>query len=370
MSLPEPDFIDRDPKQIELDVLQAWEDLTGIALAPGDPEALFLKTIAYRETLLRIAIQEAAKLNLLRYSRFPMIDYLGDLLVTPRLDAKSAITTLRFELAATHGSDVPIPSGTRRASRDGRVVFATNADAIIATGDLTVDVAATATAAGIAANGYAAGQISVEVDVIPLVTVGANTTATDGGAPRESDERYMTRLLLAPDAFSVAGPEQAYRYRALSVSTLIADVAALSPEPGAVKIVVLASTGLPSTELLAAVTAALQDGQVRPMTDTVTVVAPTEVTWTIAASLKLFSDADLDTTLAAAQAAATAFADARRAALGRDIVPSQIIAALSVPGVYGVTLTDPSALVGVDADEWANCTSVSVTFDSWAEEDG
>jgi len=43
----------------------------------------------------------------------------------------------------------------------------------------------------------------------------------------------------------------------------------------------------------------------------------------------------------------------------RDIVPSQIIAALSVAGVYEVTLNSP-AYTQLTAGQWANCTNITL----------
>jgi phage-related baseplate assembly protein len=99
---------------------------------------------------------------------------------------------------------------------------------------------------------------------------------------------------------------------------------------------------------------------VRPLTDTVNVLAVTEVDYQIAATVTLYSDADPTATIAAASTAVQELALELAAKIQRDIVPSQIIAALSVAGVYGVTLTSP-ALTPLTAGQWANCTMVSLT---------
>jgi phage-related baseplate assembly protein len=366
-SLPEPDFIMRDPAVVEQEVLETWESLTGLALSPLAPERLLLATIAYRESLCRIGIQEAAKLNLARYSRFPMIDFIGEMVGAERLAAAKATTTIRFELAEVYGSPVSVPAGTRRKSRDGRVVFETDDDAVIATGDLYIDVPATATLAGVQANGYIAGQISVEVDEIPLVTAAANTTATDGGTTAELDPRYIERILLAPDAVG-AGSKESYRFGALSASVLVADVAVLNPEAGDALIVVLATTGLPSQELLDTVEAQLSAETFRPLCDTVAVGAPTEVNWSLAVRIKLFRAADLESVMAAAELAADSYRASREGKLGRDLVPSQIARVVGAPGIYSVIVDEP-AQTSIAADEWAHCDSVLVEFDGWVDEE-
>lgn len=42
-----------------------------------------------------------------------------------------------------------------------------------------------------------------------------------------------------------------------------------------------------------------------------------------------------------------------------DVVPSAIISALRVEGVYDVNLTSPAKLI-INETEWANCTAISV----------
>lgn len=86
MSLPEPSFIDRDPIVITAELKASWETTTGKALYPGQVESLLIDLIAYRETLVRIGVQEAAKQNLVAFARAPMLDYLGELVGVYRID--------------------------------------------------------------------------------------------------------------------------------------------------------------------------------------------------------------------------------------------------------------------------------------------
>ena len=93
----------------------------------------------------------------------------------------------------------------------------------------------------------------------------------------------------------------------------------------------------------------------RPLTDTVAVNAAVEVDYAIASTITLYADAEPVSTMAAANTAAASFAIALASRIQRDIVPSQIIEALSVDGVYQVTLTAP-AYVPLEPGQWANCT--------------
>jgi phage-related baseplate assembly protein len=93
------------------------------------------------------------------------------------------------------------------------------------------------------------------------------------------------------------------------------------------------------------------------LTDTVSALAVTEIDYQINATVTLYSDADPTATMEAASIAVRQFAIDLASQMKRDIVPSQIIAALSVPGVYEVTLASPvySQLM---AGQWANCTAI------------
>lgn len=371
-SLPEPDFISRAPETIEQAVIATWQSETGLALDPTQPESQLLRVMAYRETLLRIAIQEAAKQNLLRYAAFPVIDHIGKLLAGSdgaRLGAQAATTTLRFSLASPRGVNTLVPSGTRVATRDGRVFYATTTAVYVVAGQTSADALATATTTGAGGNGYVPGQVTTLVDPVPYIVAVTNVTATDGGSAVESDAHYSERLLLAPGASSTAGAEETYRFWALTASALVADVAVLSPTPGAIRVVVLSETGTPSSEILAAVTAILTPTNRRPMSDTVTVVAATAVGWTCVAALTLYRDADADGCIEAATQAVDAYAQTRRLKLGRNAVLNQLRGALCVPGVYDVAVTAPADTVEVAEDQWLNCTAITITVGGRVAED-
>jgi len=361
MSLPEPDFIERDPAGLTAQMIADYEAYTGRKLQPAQVERLIIDLIAYRESLLRVAIQEAAKQNLLAFARFPMIDYLGELLGVTRLPEAPALTTILFTLAAARPGSVIIPAGTRVRSNDGRVTFATTADLEIVAGKLAAEVTAQAQTPGEIGNGYVQGQIAALLDPVAHVASAVNTSVSYGGRAREIDDRLRDRIREAPEHFSVAGPVGAYRWHAMSAHQSIIDAAVLSPRPGLVRIHILTDQGLPSSELLDLVGAHVSDDKVRPLTDTVQVAPPERVPYQITGTITLFRDADPEVTLAAVQAAAEAYAGERRRGLGRDLVESQCIAALSVSGVYRVELVTP-VWRELGPAEWADCTSIDLTL--------
>jgi phage-related baseplate assembly protein len=178
----------------------------------------------------------------------------------------------------------------------------------------------------------------------------------------ENDERLRMRTQMALEGYSTAGAVGGYTFHTLSASALVKDVDISSPTPGTVQVVVLSTEGdgTPDAPLLTTVTNALNDEEVRPLCDTVSVIAATIVDYTITATLKFFEGPGSAEVLAAAQAAAEAYAVTQHN-LGRDITRSGIFAALHQPGVQNVTLTAPAADIVVDHHEAARCTAITLT---------
>jgi phage-related baseplate assembly protein len=375
-SLPPPVFVKNadglDPNLILADMIAEFEAASGRTLQPAQVERLLINLYAYRESLVRNAIQYAAEQNLLAFASFPMLDYLGQVLSVNRLASQPAVTTLQFTLTGALTVPFTIPAGTLAGTSDGLFGFATSATIIIAAGATIASVAAAATAPGAGANGYLPGQINVQLNPNALIASVSNTSTTTGGSAPETDDHLRTRIQAAPNQFSVAGPIGAYRFFAIGADPSIADAQIVSPAPGSVNVYLLTgpvtqqpspapnSAGVANSALLAKVAAMLNADTIRPLTDTVNVLAVTEVDYQITATVTLYSDADPTATIMAATTAVQELALELAAKIQRDIVPSQIIAALSVVGVYGVTLSSPT-LTPLTAGQWANCTMISLT---------
>lgn len=180
-------------------------------------------------------------------------------------------------------------------------------------------------------------------------------------AEGESDARLRGRIREAPETFSVAGPVLAYKALAFGAAADIVDVAVWQPESGTVRVAILTATGSPDAELLETVAATLSAEKARPIGDLVEVVAPVAIPFTLDATITLRAGVDRPTVIAAVQAAAGSYVAERRAGLGRDLVPSQVDAALHVAGVHRVDLTAPTLRV-LDGNEWADGVVGTLTF--------
>ncbi len=350
-----PTFLETSPAVLLEEIQADFERALGRVLYPAQLERLLLQLVAYRESLQRMAIQDAAEQSLVQYSTGGRLECLGALVGVARLPASKAAATLRLALPVVAAQDTAFAAGWGAIS-PGNQVFRLTASAVIPAGQLSVNALAEAETAGSAANGLAAGGGWTALEGAVTVT---STTTSSGGADVEDDEALRARILDAPARFSAAGSAAAYRYHALSASGDIQDVAVDSPAPGVVGVYVLTSDGLPAQATLDRVTAALTADTVRPICDLVIVSSPTRVSWTLDATLTLYRQTDASQVLATAQAAVDAYAADRRAGLGRDLVGAQIVKALMGEGVYKVTLngwTDRACA----PSEWADAGSTTL----------
>lgn len=356
--LAEPSFIERDASAVTAEMVSQAETMLGRTLYPAQPERVEIDMVAYREMLLRIGIQAAAKQNLLAYAAGAHLEHLAAFYNVLRLPAAAARATLQFALKTARPTAVAIPAGTRVQSKDGKYAFATTSQAVLAAGALSVEITALATTAGIGANGYLPGEIANLVDSLDVDGV-ANTTTSYGGLAAEDDDRLRARAQIATEAFSTCGPAGAYRFWALSAHQGIVDVAVVSPEPGVVAVHPLMADGLPTSEVLAVVAAMLLDDTRRPLTDLVKTLPPVARDYAIHVGIAVEAGYDAAAVVAAAKSALAAYVAGRSVRLGRDIVPAQVISAAAVPGVHDVAVYSPGLLV-LGPAEWAHCTGVTV----------
>ena len=106
--------------------------------------------------------------------------------------------------------------------------------------------------------------------------------------------------------------------------------------------------------------AALNDEDVRPVADRVTVQSAQIVDYRVEATLYLYPGPEAEPIRAASEAKLQAFVNTQ-ARLGRDIRKSALYAALHVEGVQRVELAQPTADVVLDKTQAAFCTGYQIT---------
>nr|WP_249529741.1 baseplate J/gp47 family protein [Paenibacillus brevis] len=329
-------------------------------------------------SLAQIIIQQQALLNhnkkvdLLKYASGSVLDHIGALYDVSRLPEEAAITTLQFNLSIPLTSATIIPAGTRVGPQGsgGTIYFETAQVIEIPAGGVSGTVIAYCSVGGASGNGFLPGQVNTLIDPLPFVQSATNLTASSGGAEAETDNAFRERIRTAPESFSVAGPEGAYRYWAMTASPSIVDVAVTSPEPREVVVVpLLQGGGLPSQDVLDDVAAVLNDRTVRPLTDLVTVQAPETVSYHI--TLTYYVDRARAAEAVNIQDAVSAAVDAYRlwqkSKLGRDINPSELIWRVMSAGALRVEVASP-VFTNVGELQVAQDAAVNVVYGGLADD--
>ncbi len=181
-------------------------------------------------------------------------------------------------------------------------------------------------------------------------------------AVMESDDDFRVRIPQAFEGLSVTGPTGAYEYHARSADGRIADASAISPSPACVTVTVLSreGNGVAAQDLLDKVFTVLNDENVRPVADRLTVNSADIVEYQIDATLYFYPGPEAEPIRAASEARLQSYISTQRR-LGRDIRLSAIYAALHVEGVQRVELVAPLADVVLDRTQAAHCIGYTLT---------
>lgn len=347
--MSEIDFVEVDSEAMLDEMIADFESVFGETLYPGDERRIFLQQLLPVLVGTKNNINESAKLNLLRYATGEYLDAIGERTDTLRLEAEKASTTIRFTLSAAQENNVVIMPGTR-VTPDGKLYFATVTALIIIAGQLYGDVIAESTEGGAVYNGFTAGQIKTLVDPVAFVGSVANTNTSTGGTDIEADDDginvwngYRERIRESFNKVS-AGSESGYIYWAKTANADIVDVSVSSPSAGAVEIVVLLKDGeIPSQVILDDVLEICTDSKRKALTDQVTVVAPTTVTYNITFTYYISSDtlSELTNIQAAITAAVEEYKAWQCAKLGRNLNPDKLRQLVLNAGANKITIIAP-----------------------------
>lgn len=202
---------------------------------------------------------------------------------------------------------------------------------------------------------------------LPRRTITPANESTGAPAIMESDDEFRQRIVLAPEAFSTAGPELAYVALAKGAAGDVLDASAISPAPGEVLVSILSRTGdgTALAALIATVQTATSASTKRPLGDAVTVRSAQIRNFAIRAQLYTFAGPDLSVVLASARTQLDAYLTDNRK-IGRTITLSGISAALTVAGVHRVLLVTPVDDVVCDRTQAGWCSAIAIEHAGFA----
>lgn len=326
-------YVETDSAKLYTALIGALMDSCGEALYPGDERRIFGEALVAAFVSLYSEFNDKMKQRTLRHARGVVLDAIGERLNVYRLQPESASATFRFTASAAISENIVIPAGTRITS-DGSVYFATQEAAVLPAGSLYVDLLGVCMSGGSVYNGFAAGTIATLVDLIPFIASAVNITDSNGGNDGEpyttdGDNKLRERIRLAPSALSTAGPENSYRYFALSADPDVVDISIDCPEdePNTVNIYPLMAGGeLPNEETMAKVLEAVNGSDRRPMTDHVSVLPPTQVSYEVEIKYYCTKDQEAATiqSIEGIGGSIDQYNEWQTAALARNINPDQL----------------------------------------------
>lgn len=179
----------------------------------------------------------------------------------------------------------------------------------------------------------------------------------------ETDNEFRRRILLVFESLSVAGPEGAYLYHTLNADPAILDAAVKSPNPGDVLVTIMSRTGngIAGDDLIEAADNYLQAGNIRPLTDHVTVQSVNVIEYQITADLVLYGGPDTSVVLSDALEKLKNYV-AQQHRIGLDVTLSGIYAALHTSGVANVILHSPTGDIITNDQQTAYCTATNITI--------
>ncbi|HTJ93991.1 MAG TPA: baseplate J/gp47 family protein, partial [Pararobbsia sp.] len=196
---------------------------------------------------------------------------------------------------------------------------------------------------------------------VERLTVTPADRDTNTPAIMESNIDLRARTQLAPQSYSVAGPESAYVSHARNAHGLVLDASATSPAPCEVLVTVLSreGDGTAFDELLEAVSRKLAADDVRPLTDRVTVKSAEIIRYAVRARLRFFAGPDRSVALAEARRR-TAIYTTEMHRLGMEVTLDGLYAAMRVPGVQRVDLEAPKSSIPATKLQATYCTGIDL----------
>ncbi len=306
-------FIEINPQADEQLLINKFEELTERTLYPAQDERILIQLITYYGNLLQTKFNNAAKLGLVEYSRYPILDFLGKQKNCERLEGEGDENYIKRILLAPEGYSVAGPELAYLyfiLSADSSIT-----DAAIEVPDENASISLSAALAGeVPASAGVGGYIYSE---FITNTIENNLFSASIDYEKEEVEITLKEALQAGDKITVR-----------------------IPHPYKVVPYVLTETGEASEAILEKVSQTLEE--VRPLTDYVIPKSAEIQNFEISGIVYIKQNADESVVKNEVNKALNKFLEQFKRSLNKAVVINQIITAvLSVEGVYDFKPVSP-----------------------------
>lgn len=334
-------YISYDPEEAYREMQLAYINAGGDVLYPGDEKEMLLRAVQGVCISALANVDNALRMATLRYATGEYLDLYGENRSCPRNEATPAASTVEIVFRSSRNPGT-IPAGTPLTA-DGKVIFLL-AENVSYTGlSQTLRAKITAEEAGSAGNTLLNGtQMQFLGNYAAVISVYCVADAA-GGQEREEDEAYRERIRQHGLANATTGPRMQYETKAKEVSSLILDAKAVNGGGGNVGVYLILSTQTGADAILAQVREALNDREVRPLTDTVTVAQSTVKNYTL---IVQYADENNMGIAGAVADAVAAYQSWQDNTIGRAFNPDRLMASVYQAGASRVVWGSGSAFDG------------------------
>lgn len=180
----------------------------------------------------------------------------------------------------------------------------------------------------------------------------------------ENDENLRKRILEAPQGFSVAGPESAYIYYGKLADAKVKDISSRSPEPCNISIAVLSydGDGTASEELVQKVANQLNDEEIRPLGDRVTVRSAEIINFEVKLKLEIENTPNIPMIIEEVKNNIQNYVNSQHKLVGVMAISGIYASCHAIEGVKRVILESPSADIETQDYQAPYCTNIEVSL--------
>lgn len=360
-------YLTYDPDEIWVEMMTNYVEAGGDILYPGDEKEMLLRSVQADLVQVFAAVDNALRMQTLRYAVGDYLDILGENRSCERIQAQAATAKVTITTNAT-GQTGTLPAGTSM-TYDGITFYELDEDFALSGYEETVTVGVTADVEGSQGNGLVKGQelnLSVTNSGIKSIVCAEDAS---GGEEEEEDDAYRERIRLHGLASISTGPEKQYEDAAKAVSSEIVDAAALNIGSGKVGIYLIFASDTGKTAIISAVQTALSAVDVRPLTDSVSVYEAGTVPYTLDVHYAFDGNTTTKTAIAEAISEYQEWQDQK---VGRPFNPDKLMADMYQAGATRVFWGANSSFNGgttvtyteIDADKHCKGTITLTTINS------
>ena len=262
-------YLTYDADEIMVAMMTAYMDAGGSVIRAGDEKEILLRGVQSIIAQAFAGIDNALRMDTLRYAVGDYLDLYGEKRNCYRIQAEKARATITITTAAT-GEAVTIPAGAA-LTEDGVVIYETEEDITLPGTAGTLTAGIIAETAGSRGNSLAAGAAMTFLLNWDGAAAVVCSAAATGGCDKEEDEEYRERIQVYGLSAVTTGPEEPYERIAMETSSDILDAKAVHGDDLDVEIYLLLKDGATAASVIAAVEAAMNPKNIRPLNDHVIV---------------------------------------------------------------------------------------------------